>query len=175
MEIWRELGDTPGETRALVGVCQVLVALGEVERAEPMARDLLERAGDDPRTEHFGYHFLADCALIRGDTLEAETRYRQSLQAALPLGDVLETSFEVQGVAMAAAGNGDPRRALLLAGSVEALWESLGVSFSLAFWDALLDRYLGPARDELGEEAEAVWGEGRSLDFDAAVELALES
>ena len=42
----------------------------------------------------------------------------------------LETSFEVQGVAMAAAGNGDPRRALLLAGAVEALWESLGISIS---------------------------------------------
>ena len=173
MEIWRELGDTAGETRALVGVCQVLVALGEVERAETLSRELLERAGDDLRTEHFAYHFLADCALIRGDTLEAEVRYRQSLQAALPLGDVLETSFEVHGVAMAAAGNGDPRRALLLAGSVEALWESLGVSFALAFWDALLERYLGPARDQLGEEADRAWAEGRTLEFDDAVQLAL--
>jgi len=175
MEIWRELGDTPGETRALVGVCQVLVALGEVERAETLSRELLERAGDDVRTEHFAYHFLADCALIRGETLEAETRYRQSLQAALPLGDVLETSFEVQGVAMAAAGNGDPRRALLLAGSVEALWDSLGVSFSLAFWDALLERYIGPARGELGPEADSVWTAGRALPFDDAIELALDS
>ena len=98
----------------------------------------------DPRTEHFAYHFLADCALIRGDTVEAEERYRQSLRAALPLGDVIETSFEVQGVAMAVAGNGDPERALRLAGSVEALWESLGISISIAFWDALLDRYLEP-------------------------------
>jgi predicted ATPase/class 3 adenylate cyclase len=173
MEIWRDLGNRAGETRALVGVCQVLVALGEVERAETLSRELLERAGDDLRTEHFGYHFLADCALIRGDTVEAETRYRQSLQAALPLGDVLETSFEVQGVAMAAAGNGDPRRALLLAGAVEALWESLGTSISIAFWDALLERYIGPAREQLGEEADAAWAEGRELDFDDAVELAL--
>ena len=131
LELRRELGDAAGETRALVGVCQVLVALGDVDRAEPMSRDLLERAGDDPRTEHFAYHFLADCALIRGDTVEAEKRYRQSLQAALPLGDVIETSFEVQGVAMAVAGNGDPERALRLAASVEALWESLGISISI--------------------------------------------
>jgi predicted ATPase/class 3 adenylate cyclase len=173
IEIWRELGDPAGETRALVGVCQVLVALGDVERAETLSRELLERAGDDLRTEHFGYHFLADCALIRGDTLEAETRYRQSLEAAIPLGDVLETSFEVQGVAMAAAGNGDPQRALLLAGAAESLWESLGVSFSLAFWDALLERYLAPAREQLGAEADAVWAEGRALEFDDAVALAL--
>ena len=173
LELRRELGDAAGETRALVGVCQVLVALGDVDRAEPMARNLLERAGDDPRTEHFGYHFLADCALIRGDTVEAEERYRQSLQAALPLGDVIETSFEVQGVAMAVAGNGDPERGLRLAGSVEALWESFGIAISIPLWDALLERYLGPAREQLGAEADAVWAEGRAVEFDDAVELAL--
>jgi predicted ATPase/class 3 adenylate cyclase len=172
LEIRRELGDAAGETRALVGFCQVLVALGEVERAETISYELLERAGD-PRTEHFAYHFLADCALIRGDTVEAENRYRQSLRAALPLGDVIETSFEVQGVAMAVAGNGDSEKALRLAASVEATWDSLGISISIAFWDSLLDRYLSPARELLGAKADAVWAEGRALDFDDAVELAL--
>ncbi len=153
----RSLADGRGETRALVGVCQVLVALGEVERAEALSVELLElaRAHDDPRAEHFAHHFLADCALIAGDCDEAEVRYRRSLEAALPLGDVLETSFEVQGVAMAWAGLGRPERALVLAGSVEALWESLGtsISISIRFWDELLDRYLGAARSELGAEA----------------------
>lgn len=172
MEIWRELGDTAGETRALVGVCQVLVALGEVERAETLSGELLARAGDDLRTEHFAYHFLADCALIRGDTRAAETRYRQSLQAALPLGDVIETSFEVQGVAMAVAANGDPERGLRLAASVEGLWASLGISFSLPFWDALLERYLGPAREQMHDRADEIWAEGRALPFDDAVQLA---
>ncbi len=174
LELRRQLGDAAGETRALVGVCQVLVALGEVERAEVLSLELIERSAGDPRTEHFAYHFLADCALIRGDTGEAEGRYRQSLQAALPLGDVLETSFEVQGVAMAAAGNGDPARALRLAGAVAALWESLGTSLSVAFWDSLLERYIGAAKAELAEEADAVWAEGRGLTFDDAVELALK-
>jgi hypothetical protein len=36
LELRRELADRPGETRALVGVCQVLVALGDVERAESL-------------------------------------------------------------------------------------------------------------------------------------------
>ncbi len=175
LAIHRELGDAAGETRALVGVCQVLVALGEVERAEAISEELLERAEDDPRTEHFAYHFLADCALLRGDTAEAEERYRESLRAALPLGDVIETSFEVQGVAMAMAGNGDPETALRLAGSVAATWESLGISISVAFWDALLERYLGPAREQLGGRLDAVWAEGRALAFDDAVELALGS
>ena len=57
-------------------------------------------------------------------------------------------------------GQRRPRRALRLAGAVEALWESLGVSISVAFWDALLERYIGAAREQLGAEADAVWAEG---------------
>ncbi len=173
LELRGELADRPGETRALVGVCQVLVALGDVERAESLSRDLLEMADGDPRTEHFAFHFLADCALIRGDVEEAEKRYRESLRAALPLGDVIETSIEVQGLAMAAAGTGDSQRALRLAGSVEALWESLGASLSVAFWDALLEKYIGGASEVLGADADAVWAEGRALAFKDAVVLAL--
>jgi hypothetical protein len=116
---------------------------------------------------------LADCALIRGDPEQAGARYRQSLRAALPLGDVVETSFEVQGVAMSEAGAGNLRRALVLAESVEALRESLGLSMSIAFWEALLERYLGPARTSLGDEYDAVRAEGRAVAFDDAVELAL--
>jgi len=173
LELRRELADGPGETRALVGVCQVLVALGDVEQAESLSRDLLDRSDGDPRTEHFAFHYLADRALIRGDAEEAGNRYRESLRAALALGDILETSFEVQGVAMAAAGTGEPRRALHLAGAVEALWESFGVTFGVRFWDALLETYIGGAREALGAEAEAVWSEGRAMSFEDAVDLAL--
>ena len=78
-------------------------------------------------------HFLADCSLLRGDCPEAETRYCESLRAALDLGDVIETSIEVQGVAMAKAGQGQSARALELASSVEALWRSLGRDLHIAF------------------------------------------
>jgi predicted ATPase/class 3 adenylate cyclase len=173
----RSLGDPRGETRALVGVCQALVALGDVERAEALSDELLALAGTqaDPRAEHFAHHFLADCALITGRCEVAEERYGRSLDAALQLGDVLETSFEVQGMAMAWAGLGRRERALALAGSVEALWESLGTSPSVRFWDELLERYIGAARRELGSEGDALWAEGRALDFDDAVQLALDA
>ena len=72
LELRRELSDGAGETRALVGICQLLVALDDVERAESLvARPARTRPTDDPRTEHFAFHFLADCALIRGDMEEA--------------------------------------------------------------------------------------------------------
>jgi predicted ATPase len=172
--IRQELGDRAGETRALVGVCQVLVAFGEVERAEALAHELLERGSDDVRTRHFAIHFLADCSLIRGDCARAEERYRESLRAALDLGDVIETSIEVQGVAMARAGQGDSARALELDASVEALWRSLGTDLHVAFWERLLERYLGDARTALGPDAEAARTRGLELPFDDAVALALQ-
>jgi predicted ATPase/class 3 adenylate cyclase len=172
--IRQNLGDRAGETRALVGVCQVLVALGEVDRAEVLSYELLDRAGDDVRTRHFAIHFLADCLLIRGDCTAAEERYRESLRAALELGDVIETSIEVQGVAMAKAGIGEPAPALELAASVEALWRSLGTDLHVAFWDRLLERYLDTARVALGTEADAARSRGLELPFHEAVALALQ-
>jgi predicted ATPase/class 3 adenylate cyclase len=172
--IRRELADDAGETRALVGVCQVLVALGEVERAEALANELLRRGEDDLRTRHFANHFLADCSLLRDDCADAEQRYRESLRAALELGDPFETSIEVQGVAMAKAGKGESARGLELAGSVEAFWRSLGTDMHVAFWDRLLERYLGDARAALGPEAEAAHTRGVHLAFDDAVALALQ-
>jgi len=172
LAVSRALHDALGEARALAGVCQVLVALGDVARAEPLSRELLELARGDPRSEHFAYHFLADCALIRGDAEEALQRYRESLRAALPLGDPVETSFEVEGVAMSLAGLGEPRRALRLAAAAEALRESLGIAFHVAFWDALLDRYLGAARAQV-PDGDEMWAQGRATVFDDAVALAL--
>jgi predicted ATPase len=173
LELWQELGDEAGVTRALVGTAQVLVAMRDTERAEAISRDLLTRAGGDARTEHYAYHFLADCALIRGDPAEAGPRYRHSLRAALALGDVFETSFEVQGVAMSVAGAGNPRRGLVLAEAADAVQQSLGWTSSIAFWDALLERYLAPARASLAHEYDAARAEGRALTFDEAVALAL--
>jgi predicted ATPase/class 3 adenylate cyclase len=169
-----ELADPAGETRALVGVCQVLVALGEAERAEALANELLGQARNDVRTRHFANHFLADCSLLRDDCAAAEERYRESLSAALELGDVFETSIEVQGVAMAKAGKGESVLALELAAAVEALWLSLGTDMHVAFWDRLLERYLGEARAALGPEAEAARTQGLQLAFDDAVALALQ-
>jgi hypothetical protein len=146
-----------------------------VERAEALSRELLERGRDDVRTRHFAIHFLADCSLIRGDCAEAESRYRESLRAALELGDVFETSIEVQGIAMALAGQGDSTRALELAAAVEALWRSLGTDLHVAFWDRLLDRHLGRARSALGAEADEARARGFALAFDDAVALALEA
>jgi predicted ATPase/class 3 adenylate cyclase len=177
LDLRRRSGDAVGEIRSLGGVCQVLVAQGEVDRAEPLSKELLDlaRQVNDPRAEHFGHHFLGDCALMRGDFDDAEDLYKASLRAALPLGDLLETTFEVQGVGMSAAGKGDLARGVRLGAAGYAAWESIGATVAVPFWNALLDRHIGAAREKLGSEGEVVWDEGYSMAFEDAVELALGS
>ena len=152
---------------------QILVAMGEVDRAEPLSLELLDLAGGDLRTEHFAHHYLADWCYPR--RLEhAEERYRESLRAAVRLGDVVETTFEVQGVAMAAAGKGDPSAAP--PGRVGRA--ALAVARRLD-----LRRVLGPAPRALHRHGArrarqsrrcGVEG-GHRLQFDDAVVLALQS
>ena len=76
---------------------------------------------------------------------------------------------------MAAAGMSSPSRALRLGGAAASVFGALGIDYTgVHFWNALLDRWLGRARAELGADAaEAAWQEGRRMDFESAVEEAL--
>jgi hypothetical protein len=76
---------------------------------------------------------------------------------------------------MAAAGQGRARAGICLEAAAEKEYAALGVDPEVAppFWKALLDRYLGPAREELGDDAGPAWEEGRQLSFEEAVEKAL--
>jgi hypothetical protein len=177
LELQRSQGNPFLINRAQIGLLQVLVSMGEletVERLAPEALDLAQRLGD-LRSEHFAYHFLGDCALIRGDCVTAEQHYRRSLELAVALGDYVETAAEIQGAAMAAAGTSRPQRALRLAGAADAEFAALGFDWSgIRFWQELLDRYLGKARAQLGAEAaDAVWEEGCRMGFERAIDEAL--
>ncbi len=101
-------GDPVAINRAKVGLAQVLVALSQVEAARPISVEIVRFSEEhnDKTSEHFGWHFLADCALIEGKCTESLELYRRSLNVAQELGDQIETSFEVQGVAMSLAGLG---------------------------------------------------------------------
>jgi predicted ATPase/class 3 adenylate cyclase len=164
--------------RARIGLLQVLVSLGETETVEPMAREALAaaEATSDLRSEHFAHHFLADCSLIRSECAAALPRYRRALELALELGDRAETAVEVQGVAMSLAGVGQAAPALRLGGAAAAEFDAVAVDLSgIVFWNALLERFYGLARAELGEPAATVaWNEGRRTGFDYAVALALD-
>jgi non-specific serine/threonine protein kinase len=170
-----ELGDPVLVNRTKVGLGQVLVALSRVDEARPVAHEIIEysRKVGDRRSEHSGYHYLADCALIAGRCDESIGLYRESLVLAKAIGDRVETSFEVEGVAMSLAGLGEARTALRLQAAVRAELARLGINLRILFWDALVERYMVPARTALGTEAEDAVKAGAALAFDGAVEEAL--
>jgi predicted ATPase/DNA-binding SARP family transcriptional activator len=160
--------------RTNAGLCQVLVAKGDVGRARVLAEQLVRIAGADLWTSHLAHHFLADCAIIAGDPAEAREPYRTALELAHRMGNAIETAIELQGVAMAAAGSGEPELGIRLNAAAEATFASIGFVVDVQFWIALLERYLGPARQALGERTDAIVLDGRSLTLDDAVREGLE-
>jgi predicted ATPase len=159
-------------TESLAGLCKVLVASGDADRAEPMAEqlyDICSRNGA-PRRAHSGLHYHADCGLIRGDYIEAEVRYRRALASAVHLGLMGTAPNELTGFAMAIAGQGDDRRAVRLAAAARARIAELGTTGTDLFWTELQERHIGGARARLSEgdvdEAERA---GTAAPFDEAV------
>jgi len=170
LEIGRRLGDRVLVNRSQLGLLQFLVALGELATVPALcaeARKLSQSLGDS-WAEHLAYHFLADCALMQGDCATALANYTLSLEAAFRSGDRIETCFELQGVAMASAGLGQSERALRIAGAADAQLHAFGHVFSVRFWTALLDQYLGLARSALGAEAETAWQAGHRMSLEEA-------
>jgi hypothetical protein len=177
LRLQQSVGDPLLVNRARIGLLQVLISLGDLDTVEAMAPEALAvaEAMNDLRSAHFAHHFLADCALLRGDAVTAAPRYRRALELAVELGDRSETAVEIQGVAMAAAGSGQPERTLRLAGAAAAEFDALAIDISgIAFWTELLQHYLGKARADLGPQAaQAAWAEGRRTAFADAIALAL--
>ena len=162
--------------RVNVGLGQVLVALSRVDEARPIALGIIDfsRRIGDRRAEHSGFHYLADCALIEGDMTESIRLYRESLLLAQAIGDRIETSFEVEGIAMALAGSGSHATAVKLVAATRAEWARNGVNMQIRFWDELHDRYIAPARAALGQvAAESAMRAGRQMTLEAAVAEAL--
>jgi tetratricopeptide (TPR) repeat protein len=179
LEHARRLGHHALVSRSLAGVCQMLVVTGEFERAEPLALELHTSMRDSEDVVYMcaADHYLADCAMHRGDYTLAEQHRLSALETALTSENVMQQTFEILGLALTAAGLGRDENAFRLDGAVDAKWEELGVSaLALPFYLAWRERDLGAARARLGEaRADAAFDEGRAMTWDQAVELALAS
>jgi predicted ATPase/DNA-binding SARP family transcriptional activator len=176
LALQRQVGDDYLVNRAQTLVLQALISLGDVDTVERLGQEALVlglRLGDR-RSVQYAQHFLADCPLIRGDCATAQDRYLTALATAREIGDRIKMAAEVQGLGMAAAGLDRPRRALILGGGATAEMDLLGIDLStMRFWTALLDRYLGNAREQLGPvAAAAAWHEGQQMEFARVLEYA---
>jgi non-specific serine/threonine protein kinase len=150
----------------------------QYEKAESLAKECIALAIElkMPREIMDAKHYYADCALEKDESEEAERRYSEALKAALDYGDMWEAAGEMQGMAMGIAGQGRYKKALRLNGAALKKWEDIGATIpTIKFWDILMERNLGRAKKELGEKAAAEFeNEGRQMDFDKAVEYALD-
>lgn len=108
-------------------------------------------------------------AFARGDAGATQ----RSVEAA-NRGRAGQSCYELQGMAMAAAGMGNAERALRLAAAADATLRRLGVESLPPFWTALVDGHVAMARERLGTEAaDAAWAAGAHLIMPSAVDEAL--
>jgi predicted ATPase/class 3 adenylate cyclase len=162
--------------RAMAGTCRVLVAMGDFDRAEPLALELHTRSEDsqDIICMSTADAVLADCAMDQEDFVGAERHRLAALENALTSGDVWQQTSEVLGLACTTAALGHHDDALRLEGAADRKWRELGVSHSFAFVETWRERDIGQARAALGpERAEAAFAEGQAMTWDQAIELAL--
>ncbi len=163
LELARSSGQQALVTASLGGVCQLLLATGEFERAEPLAQEL----GVD--------HYLADCAMHRKDYTLARRHYSRQLEAWLLAGDEISQSYDMLGLAMAMAGLGRDESALRLEAAIDAEWDELELVARPRVLETWRARDLGAARARVGEQqATALIQRGRAMTWEQAVELALD-
>ena len=162
---------------ARAGLCHVLVATSEVERAGATAEELLAIAeqADAPLMHQLALHFLADCPLVAGDYPEAERRYLRALAYARAAGLPGRATDEVLGVAMAIAGRGEPMQAIRLAAAAHAKQAEIGKAAD-HWWGTMQKRLLGGARATVSPaEAESAEAVGRGTAFDDVLDELLGS
>jgi predicted ATPase/class 3 adenylate cyclase len=154
---YRKLGSAKLITRGRVAVGQMLAALGNVERTEQLARETLAegRAQGEPKFVHFSLHYLADCALWRGDAKNAVQLYGESLRAALDYGNEMEAATEMQGMAMGLMASEREEQGFRLYGASCTRLTELHTTMidEVAFWVKFRERYLPPARERIGGAA----------------------
>ncbi|PYI77960.1 MAG: hypothetical protein DMF04_04875 [Verrucomicrobia bacterium] len=178
VESYGKLGSAKLITRGRVAVGQIFAALGDVERTEALARETLAegRAQGEPKFVHYSLHYLADCALWRGNAENAVRLYGQSLRAALDYGNEMEAATEMQGMAMGLMGSESDEEGLRLYGASNARFAELQTTMvdEVAFWVGFRERYVTPARERMGAAARKAEEEGRSMSWKQALAYAFE-
>ncbi|HEX7473181.1 MAG TPA: tetratricopeptide repeat protein [Candidatus Limnocylindrales bacterium] len=174
LELWRELGDENGEASGRLGLALVLFLQQDYERSIRVAREALVSA----RKTRDRYRIASILGVIGralgelGDRGEAEYTARAALALFAEVGDSTGVSLQFDDLGDFAFRDGQPARALQLAGAAATLRERLagGAPPTLVRHGD----YQVEARKALSpEEAEAAWQAGKSMDEKAAVADAL--
>jgi hypothetical protein len=172
----RELRDKPGMAVSLIhlGLNQWIF-----ERDYPAARRLYEAslAIFQDLQDNVGIAYvqvnLGHLALEQGEYSVAYSLLKDSLATLRDEADLWAINFALDSLAGVAAGRGQPKRALCLAGASQALRQSIGILL-LPIWQAWVEGQLRPAWQALDQRSGALaWAEGQAMTVEQAVHYAL--
>jgi predicted ATPase/DNA-binding winged helix-turn-helix (wHTH) protein len=174
--IFEKLGDRSGAAWSINLQGDISSEQGDVPAAGELydrALSLFREAGD-----RWGCaRSLTDLGLIysdRGDYALALEAYGQALQIFVDLGHRRGLARSLEGYARLALAQGQPKRALKLAGAAAHLRSVLGAPLRHLEQEKL-DRALAPAWDALGKPAaEEALAEGAMMTFEKAIEYSLQ-
>jgi predicted ATPase len=163
-----KLGNDAGVRRVRHLLGQQAVALGDLGRGRTLLREAAERsrAVGDAFSVASSLHSLGDVELQTGNIRAAEAAYFEGLRIAWDSSAYRLVCYCLAGLAAVAAENGDRERAAQLWGFAEAYEERL--RFRMRRRTVYAER-LEPLAAVQAEKLD----QGRRLDVDAAVEIAL--
>ena len=174
LTIRRTLGHKWALANSLNNLGTILIEQGELAQARVQLEEALnlQRELGDPAALALTLHSIADLERTSGAYATALTFYAESLTINVRVGDRWTAIQALEDVAWLAALQGEPERALRLAGAAAATRAAMGTPLPPGD-QTRLDAALAPARQALAERAAPLWAEGQALSFEQAVALAL--
>ncbi|MGI8707795.1 MAG: ATP-binding protein [Actinomycetota bacterium] len=171
----RDIGDEPGTASSLSNLALVAIDRGDFDRAWDLLENTLRL--DRARGDEWGVAVsIANRGVIqleRGDLDDATTAAGDALRRFVDMGEADCMAEALETFAGIAAAQERFVRAARIAGGAGSLRRSAGIPLARIDLERL-DRWLGPARAGLGEEAfESARREGAEMTTDQAVKYAL--
>ncbi len=177
LALYEEVGDQRGVAIGLQNLAYGAIVEGDYERAEDLGRRCLviQRGRGDPRGSAVSIFNLGLAALFQGRSEAAFRFLEESLRLSQSIGDREYVALCLGALADVHAGRGDPARGAALLAAADGVRGSISARLEPAERE-LLDRTNLAIRQQLAEdECAAAWEEGRRLEVDEAVTLALST
>ena len=172
---FHELGDELAELEARSVLARALAELGDLDEAQALISETLERARalGDPALVFPPLLASAGIAIEQGRAEDALVAIKECVLVAYDAGQLLRVRMALGGIARALSLMGDPEPAVRILACTEALGREITGNFA---WVSALskDKTLGLLREQLGEDAlAAAWEQGSAMTLEEGVELAL--
>ncbi|GEM_PF-267151 len=175
LSVWRDLGRKKPVAGVLAMVGESAREQGDYARAAAALEECLALHEEAENRWAIAATHCAqgDLALARAEYVLAQARYEESLRLGRELKDQRASARALEGLAGLAAAQGQVERALRFGGAITALRGSKPRS---RVEQALVDRWLQPARQQLDEQASAAaWAAGEAMSLEEATHYALEA